>query len=99
MTWNGYYWVAANRAFIDYEGAQWIALAPVSADRMVNTKRGTREECIAWLDRKMLAAQAAVMPPGGVIVRPDDPALRERLIDAVLAALKPPAPECDGGKP
>jgi len=48
----------------------------------------TREDAFAWLDARVLALRADLLPPGAIVVRPDAPETREAVANCVGSGLR-----------
>jgi len=59
-------------------------------------EEGTRAKCIAWLNARVLALRAALLPPGTIVVR-DDPETREAVARGVVVGEKAMNLDCNCG--
>ena len=90
LTSNDFSWVAPNGASLSESDllfgkrSDWFASFPCGFSEIGSEKKGSREECIAFLDRAMLAAQRDVLPTLGFVVV-DDEATVERIVRAFKA--------------
>ena len=67
-----------NIASNDGRDASWLAWIGDGGHDFA----GTRDECIAWLDTRVLDLRAALLPPGAIVVR-DDETTRE-IVERVI---------------
>lgn len=58
----------------------WYAWVSTNDD---SGEKGSRDECLAWLDARVIELRAALLPPGAIVVE-DSPETVERVAQALM---------------